>query len=96
MGCYSSRSWHGNSTATRSGQMFCCLDSLAFNQAIQLKSNRNCHSQHTLRFSGGGDVAALVLLDLCFAFATVDYSIMSKQLQFTYGLNGLVLTWLHS
>jgi len=39
----------------------------------------------------GGDVAALVLLDLSADFDTVDYRILSKRLQLTFGLDGRVL-----
>ena len=38
----------------------------------------------------GGDVAALVLLDLSAAFDTVDHSILCKRLQLTFGLDGQV------
>ena len=43
-----------------------------------------------------GDVAALVLLDLSSAFDTVDYSILCRRLQSSFGLDGPVLAWFHS
>jgi len=44
----------------------------------------------------GGDVAALVLLDLSAAFDTVGDSILCKRLQLTFGLDGQVLAWFSS
>ena len=43
-----------------------------------------------------GDVAALVLLDLFSAFDTVDYSILCRRLQSSFGLDEPVLAWFHS
>ena len=44
----------------------------------------------------GGDVAALVLLDLWVVFDTADYSILCLRLQLTFGQNGQVLAWFSS
>ena len=41
----------------------------------------------------GGDVAALVLLDLSAAFDTVDHNILCRRLQTSFGLTGSVLRW---
>ena len=41
----------------------------------------------------GGDVAALVLLDLSAALDTVDHSILCRRLQTSFGLTGSVLRW---
>ena len=41
----------------------------------------------------GGDVAALVLLDLSAAFDTVDHHILFRRLQTSFGLSGSVLHW---
>jgi len=41
----------------------------------------------------GGDVAALVLLDLSAAFDTVDHNILRRHLQTSFGLTGSVLRW---
>ena len=43
-----------------------------------------------------GEVAALVLLDLSFAFDTVDHDILLRRLRSTYGFNGAVLKWFQS
>ena len=48
---------------------------------------------HLLEAVDGGDVAALVLLDLSAAFDTVDHSILCKRLQLTFSLDGQVLAW---
>ena len=44
----------------------------------------------------GGDVAALVLLDLSAAFDTVDHAILCRRLQSSFGVTGPVLRWFES
>ena len=44
----------------------------------------------------GGDIAALVLLDLSAAFDTVDHAILCRRLQTSFGLTGQVLHWFSS
>jgi len=43
-----------------------------------------------------GDFAALALLDLSAAFATVDYNIFVQRLQTSYGINGSAVQWFRS
>ena len=40
-----------------------------------------------------GDIAALALLDLSATIDTVDYDILIRRLQKTYGINGKALRW---
>jgi len=44
----------------------------------------------------GGDVAALVLLNLSAAFYTIDYNILCRRLQSSFGLEGPVFAWFRS
>ena len=66
---------------------------------------RPCHSTETatlrvlsdlLTAVDGGDVAALVLLDLSAAFDTVDHTILCRRLQSSFGVTGPVLRWFES
>jgi len=43
-----------------------------------------------------GDLAALVLLDLSAAFDTVDHDILLRELQTSFGIDGVALDWFRS
>jgi hypothetical protein len=43
-----------------------------------------------------GDTAALTLLDLSAAFDTVDYAILLKRLNMSFGIEGSALKWFNT
>jgi len=43
-----------------------------------------------------GDFAALAFLDLSAAFDTVDHATLLRRLEISYGIRGMVLSWLRS
>jgi len=68
-------------------------------------ANRAHHSTETAVLSvladillalDSGNLAVLTLLDLSAAFDSVDYDILLRRLQTTYGLGGVVMNWFRS